>query len=312
MPLKMTKKWSLNKSQQLMVLIMLSVLTQLFSSPAKAGGKTELSPRKIDLSGNVFHFSMPEDFSKDMPASDMVESLDISDPQKFDDREHGNLIRRWWDIKESGWFGKELGTVMVDISVQRVVENRQHRIHDKPYNLNDRLDFMLMLDDRYHQRYDELNAETGVTDEGALPYFSSFATMLGETIRASQREHVFSHQKWIQASIAAPRSNSIITLALPITEHVYLDASFTYSPNDNVRARDFLEVAFAKMRTIQESFRMQYAEGNPFAEIVGGEWLEQTNNEVLEQHRDKVLKLFYYPESGANSLEENRKTTPKG
>lgn len=260
----------------------------------------ELYPRQIELSGNVFRFSMPEDFSKDMPAYDMVESLDITKPERFDDPEYGNLVRRWWDIKEPGWFGKNLGTVMMDISVQHRVENRERITHDKPYTMKDRLDFMLMLYDRYHQRYDGLNAEMGVTDEGVSPYFSSFANMLGDKFLPSQKEHVFNQQKWIQSSILAPRSELIASLALPLTEHVYLDASFTYSRNDNAYLRDFRDAAFAKMGTIQESFSMEYAEGNPFADIVGGEWLEQTNDEVLEEHREDVLKLFYAePDTGS-------------
>lgn len=96
---------------------MLSVLSQLFSPSTQAAEKNKLHFRQINLSGNIFHFALPEDFSRDMPAADMVETLDIGDSKKFDNPEYGNLIRRWWDIKEPGWFGKKLGTVMMDISV---------------------------------------------------------------------------------------------------------------------------------------------------------------------------------------------------
>jgi len=43
---------------------------------------------------------MSEDFSKDMPAADMVKWLDINDLNKFDNPKYENLIRRWWNIKE--------------------------------------------------------------------------------------------------------------------------------------------------------------------------------------------------------------------
>jgi hypothetical protein len=81
---------------------MLSLLTGMFSKSAQAE-KNMLHSRQIDISGNVFHFAMPEDFSNEMPAGDMVEVLDISDLSRFDDPQYGNLIRRWWDIKEPGW-----------------------------------------------------------------------------------------------------------------------------------------------------------------------------------------------------------------
>ena len=66
-----------------------------------------------------------ETIGKDLPAVDMVEKLDIQDLQKFDNAEYGNIIRRWWDIKRPGFFGKELGAVMMDISVQKKATNRK-------------------------------------------------------------------------------------------------------------------------------------------------------------------------------------------
>ena len=291
--------------QKILVLIMLSILSQLFSSSAGAGEKNKFHPRQINLSGNIFHFSIPEDFSKDMPAANMVEALDISDSKKFDNPEYGNLIRRWWDIKEPGWFGKNLGTVMMDISVQRVFENKQKMVHNRPYDIRDRFDFMLMLNDGYHQRYDELNKQMGLTPEGVEPYSSSFSSMLGRKILSNQREHNLNGQKWIEDGIVAPRS-LIIILALPITDQAYIEASFTYSKNDNVNYRHFVDTAVAKMATIQQTFQLNYTDGNPFAKIVGEHWLEQTNDEVLDQHRDAILELFYGPEPEAALLEMDR------
>jgi len=36
-----------------------------------------LMPRKIQLSDNILHFFMPENFSTDMPAADMIESVNL-------------------------------------------------------------------------------------------------------------------------------------------------------------------------------------------------------------------------------------------
>lgn len=101
-----------------------SFLSNLFNKK----GSIDAPPcetRRVNLSGNYFSFAMPEDFSKEMPAENLVESLDITDLTKFGNPEYGNLIRRWWDIKEPGFFGKNLGSVMMDISVQRVPENKK-------------------------------------------------------------------------------------------------------------------------------------------------------------------------------------------
>lgn len=289
---------------KILVLIMLSLITQLFSGSAQTDVKTY--PRQINLSGNVFHFYLPEDFSKDMPAYDMVESLDITDLKKFDDPEYGNLIRRWWDIKETGWFGKSLGTVMMDISVQRVAENKQKLLHSNPYDIKDRIDFILMLDDDFHQNYDDLNSEIEPDSGRASAYHSSPFSLVGRKILSLYREFIFNEQKWIESGIAAPRGTLIHIPSLPVSENIYLRVSFTYSRNDNVFIRDFLDAAFAKMRVIQESFRMDYAEGNPFAKIVGEDWLTQTNDEVLEQHRNSILQLFYGPDPEAALLKEEQ------
>src|SRR5690606_17892925 len=121
-----------------LVFIMLTVLTGLFSSSPQAEEK-KLRHHQINLSGNIFYFSMSEDFNRYMTAADIVEYLDISDITKFDNPEYGNLIRRWWDIKKPGWFGKQLGTVMMDISVQKVVSNKRNFLHSRPYDIKDRM-----------------------------------------------------------------------------------------------------------------------------------------------------------------------------
>ena len=79
-------------------------LSQLLGLNANAA--PAIYPRQVDLSGNIFHFSMPENFSEDMPAANMVEKLDIEDLKKFDNPEYGNIIRRWWDIKRPGFLVK--------------------------------------------------------------------------------------------------------------------------------------------------------------------------------------------------------------
>lgn len=290
---------------KILVLIMLSLITQFFSGSSQANVKTY--PRQINLSGNVFHFSLPEDFSKDMPAYDMVEALDISDPQKFDDPEYGNLIRRWWDIKEPGWFGKNLGTVMMDISVQRVVENKQQLLHSNPYHIKNRMDFMLMLDDSFHQNYDALNKEIAPEHGNYQAYHSSPFTLSGRKVISMYRDFVFNEQKWIESGMAAPRGELIADYSIPLAEHAYLKVSFTYSQNANVLPLEFRRgYAYSKTEDILKSFKMDYTKDNPFAKIVGEDWLTQTNDEVLEQHRDSILQLFYGPDPEAAMLKEEQ------
>lgn len=275
------------------VIFMLSIITSIFSSSVSAGKKDQIFPRQVNLSGNIFHFSMPEDFSKDMPAADMIESLDINDLKKFDDPQYGNLIRRWWDIKEPGWFGKKLGSVMMDISVQRVAENRAKIFHASPYDIKDRMDFILMLNDVYHQRYDEFN-KTMQPDEGnSAAYNSGFAMVSGRKIFSLYHDHISNNEKWVRHYISAPEGATIVVLAIPVSEQTYLYVNFTYSPNSNIAPRKFNRMADAKFDTVYNSLNIEYTNSNEMKKVVSNDWLKHTNNEVLEQHRQSVQELFY-------------------
>ena len=236
---------------------------------------------------------MPEDFSKDMPAGDMVEVLGISDLSRFDDPQYGNLIRRWWDIKEPGWFGKALGTVMFDLSVQRNFSNTQHLVHQRPYDTSDRLDFMMMLHDSYMQRYEPLN-EALEEDAGLdISYYSSFAVMIGDEVAALQRDAIFNQQKWTAYSIAAPRGELIVIYVIPLTTSVYLEASLTYSHNDNVSPLEFRRgQAFRKFEPMVESFKLDYVSKNSLKEVVGKEWLEQSTTDTVQQNPDLLISVF--------------------
>ena len=280
------------KRKTTLVLIMLSILTGMFSGFAQAE-KNKLYLRQINLSGNIFHFAMPEDFSKDMPAGDMVDVLDISDLSRFDNPQYGNLIRRWWDIKEPGWFGKALGTVMFDLSVQRNFSNTQHLVHQRHYDTSDRLDFMMMLHDSYMQRYEPLN-EALEEDAGLdISYYSSFAVMIGDEVAALQRDAIFNQQKWTAYSIAAPRGELIVIYAIPLTTSVYLEASLTYSHNDNVSPLEFRRgQAFRKFEPMVESFKLDYVSKNSLKEVVGKGWLEQSTTDTVQQNSDLLISVF--------------------
>ena len=272
--------------------IMLSILTGIFSGSAQSE-KNKFHSHEIHLSDNVFHFAMPEDFSKGIPADDMVEDLDISDLSEFNNPEYGNLIRRWWDIKEPGWFGKELGTVMLDLSVQRSFSNTQHLVHQRPYEISNRLDFMMMLHDSFMQRYEPLNEADEEDARLDISYHSSFAVMIGDEVAALQRDAIFNQQKWTAYSIAAPRGELIVVYAIPVTENVYLEASLTYSHNDSVPPLEFRRGhAFSKFEPMVESFKLDYASNNSLKDVVGKEWLEQLTTDTIKQNPDLLIRIF--------------------
>lgn len=251
-----------------------------------------LHPHWINLSGNVFHFATPEDFSKDIPAVDMVVDLNISDLSEFDNPGYGNLVRRWWDIKEPGWFGKNLGTVMMDISVQKVVGNNKIFIVSGAYDIRKNLDFMLMLNQNYHQRYDQINKELKPEQGRTSAYSSGLLTLSDGKIYSLYYDKIYHGQKWVNYAIAGPQGTTLVVFALPVSSQLYLEIVFTYSPNAGVSPRELGNVAHAKMATIENSFRMDYAEGNAFSKIVAEDWIQKTNTEVLEEHREMILPYY--------------------
>jgi hypothetical protein len=226
--------------------------------------------------------------------------LDINDLEKFNDPLYGNLIRRWWDIKDAGFFGKKLGTVMMDISVQRVPENQLKFIHDKPYNMCDRLDLLLMLEESSHQRYDELIKQTKNSGDEFSYRIPDFAHLLGDELLTGYRDYIYNQQKWTGYSIFAPLYQLIVGLILPVNNQVYLEVMFTYSPNQNVFPQEFRDVAYEKMQLIEDSLNVDYAKNNVMNNIVGKLWLKKKNLDVMAQHRDILL----IPLFGSNIYQE--------
>lgn len=285
-----TKRWRLF----LTVLVMLTFISKalgMASRPPEGMGAT----RSVDLSGNVFQFAMPEDFSRDMPADDLVERLDISDPSIFSDPDKGTLIRRWWDIKEPGFFGKKLGTVMMNISVRKVPDNTQHLLGSEPYDVTDRLSFMLMLTEDAQLKHPK-NQYTVAPSPERDPfsyYVPDFVTMVGNKLHPSFRDESYGGQVWTRYGVSAPESVLITNYALPVTLNLFLEVSFYYSNNHNVVARYFRETARSKMHPILSTFRILYADHNPIKNIVEHDWHSETTQEVVDRHKPQlILKLF--------------------
>ncbi len=274
---------------KLLVAIMITGLTQLLGLNANAEPK--IYPRQVNLSGNIFQFSMPENFSKDMPAENMVENLNIEDLQKFENPEYGNIIRRWWDIKKPGLFGKELGTVMMDISVQKVPENNAKLIHPRAYDITNRLDFLLAIDNSLRQRYKNINQEK--TDN---TYSVTFCSLYGNKLESFYRDKIYNQQKWTGYTVVAPLDQLIVGLVLPLTKNTFLEVAFTYSPNQNIAPREFLNIAYQTTHPIENSLKVAYLPVNEIQQLVEQAWIDETTDEVMAKNYDVILVPLFGPD----------------
>ncbi len=267
-----------------------------FSSGAAAEGPLG-EQRKVDLSGNVFSFSMPEDFSKDFLLEPMRESVDVTQAGG-----ECTLIQRWWDLKDSGWFdsgwfGKDLGSVMLMIRLQAVPENRSQLLHSREFRIDDRWDFMLAIYENFETQYAEVNRAASGMDGGIIYSLASLATQSSDGLRSDFRDHLAHGQKWTSyfiGSIGSPSNAATLVYAMPVTRDSYLEATFIVSPNDGVAPLFFMD--WATETTIQpiiDSFQIDYATENPMRSVTGGTWLEQTVIDVVRSNEERITEVFF-------------------
>jgi len=79
------------------------MLTKILNFISKQDTKIEpfspavLMQRELHISNLTFCFSMPENFSMDMPADDMTENVNLHDNEKLNTIGVSNILDRWWD-----------------------------------------------------------------------------------------------------------------------------------------------------------------------------------------------------------------------
>lgn len=224
-----------------------------------------LMPRQIDLSGNIVHFSMPENFSRDMPAEDMIEQVDLNDATIYEDYRNYTLIRRWWDFKDKGFFGKAYGSLMMSLYIKKA---------SKTLNLTTLkpLDFIDIIVDEIKKNMPQ--------DPDPLSFYSDYF--------AAHREAWFNEQRWITYVQGHTNETQFsILYAIPITEQHYLVAEFISAPNDDIGTRGFVDQITAPfIEKIMHNFEVEYVTGNPVKQAVmdaDGLTLEQLIEEKVKQ-----------------------------
>lgn len=249
----------------------------------------EMHPRQINLSGNVFGFKMPEDFSHDMPADDLVERAILEDSATLSENGYLTLMRRWWDIKEPGFFGKEMGTIMMSISVRQKPKNQAKILEVHEYNFHEILHFIVALHDSLEQRYKEHNREVMASGNHEFSVFvPGLATQLGDKIYTNYDVLIKNDKHWVFTGTAQERQIEKI-FALPLTEDFYLEVTFELMPNDNVVARKFVDLAMVRVNAIANTFTMHYQVDNAFDKITTMDWANKT---LLDELKKNHIQLF--------------------
>ncbi len=209
----------------LQVIIMLAFLSKAFAFSSTPNEPVPLKPRQINLSGEIFSFSMPENFSTDMPAKDMIESVDLTDKRIFEKYQEFTLIRRWWDFKDKGFFAKDYGSVMMSMYIKQVPENSE-------YDILDPLGFIGTI----IRDFNDISQNDTRKNDSEKPL-----TLYPDFYEAYKIETINSLH-WFNYPVEEKVTNEfIINYAIPITPQHYFVVSFSLSPSYNVSTRQFIE-----------------------------------------------------------------------
>lgn len=236
------------KIQLLLITVVITMLsiTQLFAS-SKDDNEFKYMPRQINLSGNIVNFSIPENFSKDMPADDLVENLNLNDNSLYDKTNSVALLRRWWDFKDDSFFSKNVGSMMMTIHVYKSLDENK--------NISHPIDFVetLMLD--MNQR--DKNENTG-RPENEKVHFPTDYYML-------YVERKYNNQRWLRSGSGnEDESQMIFHYWIPITPKNYMAVEFNFAPNDNIAMRTFIDTYCRDMlEKIMSTFNVIYSNENP-------------------------------------------------
>ena len=172
-------------------------------------------------------------------------------------------------------------------------ENKRKKIHSKPFNIIDRLDLLLIINESLHQRYDNLIEQTKHLSDDMRYTISGVAYLIGKKLETEYRDYIYNNQKWIGYSASAPISQLIVGLVTPLTHNLYIEAVFSYTSSQGVLPKTFLESARKKTIEISKEFRLECGASNSLKILVMKKgWKEITNNQIVQQNQD--IFLFHY------------------
>ena len=236
------------KQKQLFLLFLVTItmlsISQLFGS-SKESNEHPYMPRQINLSGNIINFSISENFSKDLPADDLVENLNINDSSIFEKNKPITLLRRWWDFNDDSFFSKNVGTMMMTIHIYQIDGSSEDISHP--------IGFIKTLLTEMERRDKEENEGRDKADKVYFPeFYQSFF----------EEEH--NNQKWYRGGAANSKETQMAFHQWKqITPNHFLGVEFHFSPNNNTEMRTFIDTYCRGMvKKIMSSFDVIYSGEN--------------------------------------------------
>ena len=226
--------------------------------------------RQINLSGNRVTFPMPENFSRDFPAKDMIEFVDLDHAAGISDYHGVPLLQRFWDFKTDGFFKKNTGMLIMMLSVKKIPDGCQK-------NLAHPLEFVEVLQEALREYYVAFNKT--VSEEYRYSYSESYYTFL---------EIIINRHRWIRYSAGREDARDLLThYAAPITQSHYFVATFMSYPAATIHIRSFTDNYTDKFEdAIMSTFDISYAAGNDFVNNI-----QQSRNMMLDQIVEELTAI---------------------
>ena len=250
-----------------------SMLTTLLKSIGLIQATTDpvFHQRHINLSGNQISFSMPENFSRDFPGEDLVETVDLNNVTAALDYHGVTLMRRFWDFKTDGFFKKNTGTLVLLLTVKKIPDGCQK-------NLAHPLEFVEVLQQALCEQCEESNKTTA--EEYRFAYSETFNAF---------GEHVFNQHRWIRyVRIRNDGREHASYSAIPVTPSHYFVAEFISLPADTIGMRSFTDNYSYNLRDkIMDTFDVAYAAGNHLVQDI-----QQCKNLRLEQIIEELTQKY--------------------
>ena len=227
--------------------------------------------RQINLSGNKITFAMPENFSRDFPGEDLVETVDLNNVTAALDYHGVTLMRRFWDFKTDGFFKKNTGTLVLLLTVKKIPDGCQK-------NLAHPLEFVEVLQQALREYYEELNKTTA--EEYRFAYSDSYYTF---------REFILNHHRWIRyVRIRNDGREHASYSAIPVTPSHYFVAEFISLPANTIHIRSFTDNYTDEFTDkIMDTFDIAYAAGNRLVQDI-----QQCKNLRLEQIIEELTQKY--------------------
>lgn len=256
---------------------MFNWLTLPFYKKDYAYDPQPLMTRTIRMTGVDFHFAMPENFSLDMPADDLVEHVDLNKYIPLPETGCIELMKRWWDF----YHGKpsvknNIGTMMLSFDLIPRRNNIQGSLFD----------YEPMVNEVYQNLLNEFSAS------------ASEAPAMGEVLpQAATDLDEFSNngRNWVIAGVGNPSdpTQTLNIYCTPISDDWYLQARFEHWESKGKHTGPFLRRSLGEQMRILETCMFEFGTEVPSRAPVEHQMFgEALTGKELEDYNERNKKYF--------------------